>query len=65
MAQLNPPRIRVGGLSKDVYVVTHGTEKDGVLTATRKYKANADFVDVAHELGWAPPPGMHRRELTR
>lgn len=55
MAQLNPPRIRVGGLSRDVYIVTHGREKDGVLEATRKYTATADFEDVARELGWSPP----------
>jgi hypothetical protein len=55
MAQLNPPRIRVGGLSRDVYVVTHGHERGGVLEATRKYKATADFEDVARELGWLPP----------
>lgn len=59
MAQLNPPRIRVGGISKEVYVVTHGREikndKGTFLDATRKYKATADFEDVAKELGWTPP----------
>lgn len=63
MAQLNPPRIRVGGLSKEVYVVTHGKEVKTViegkervyLDATRKYKATDDFEDVAKELGWTPP----------
>lgn len=59
MPQLNPPRIRVGGLSGDVYVVTHGKEVKGqngvYLEATRKYKATTDFEDVARELGWTPP----------
>lgn len=61
MAQLPRPRIRVGGLSGKVYVVTHGkevkNEKGTFLDATRKYDATADFEDVARELGWTPPAG--------
>ena len=55
MPVLPKPRIRVGGLSRDVYVVTHGKEENGVLVATRKYAATADFEDCARELGWSPP----------
>lgn len=59
MAQLPKPRIRVGGLSQKVYVVTHGKEikndKGTFLEASRKYDATADFEDAARELGWSPP----------
>lgn len=59
MAQLPKPRIRLGGLSGKVYVVTHGKEvtnaKGTFLEASRKYDATADFEDVAGELGWSPP----------
>lgn len=59
MAQLNPPLLRVGGLSGDVYIVTHGKEvrndKGTYIDATRKYKATGEFEAVAKELGWTPP----------
>lgn len=55
MPALPRPRIRVGGLSSDVYVVTHGKEENGVLTATRKFTATADFEDVCREKGYSAP----------
>lgn len=59
MPALPRPRIRVGGLSQKVYIVTHGkeikNEKGVFLEASRKYDATADFEDVARELGWSPP----------
>ena len=62
MAQLPRPRLRVGGLSRKIFIVTHGKEikndKGIFLEASRKYDATADFEDVARELGWSPPsPG--------
>lgn len=66
MAQLPKPRIRVGGLSQKVYVVTHGKEikndKGTFLEASRKYDATADFEDVARELGWAMPAAREALE---
>jgi hypothetical protein len=67
MAQLNPPRLRVGGLSGEVYIVTHGKEitndKGTFLDATRKYKATDDFKDVALELGWQSPDDPLRAQV--
>lgn len=59
MPQLPRPRIRIGGLSGNVYVVTHGKEiknsKGTFLEASRKYDATADFEDVCREKGYAAP----------
>lgn len=59
MPALPRPRIRVGGLSQKVYIVTHGkeikNEKGVFLEASRKYDATADFEDCCREIGWSPP----------
>lgn len=59
MAQLARPQLRVGGLSKKVYIITHGRETRAkgraFLDASRKYDSTDQFEAVARELGWTPP----------
>ncbi len=57
MAKLDPPLLRVGGLSKAVYVITHGKVEGETLTliASRKHDVTDQFEAVARELGWTPP----------
>lgn len=55
MAQLDPPRLRVGYLSGEVYVITHGKVEGDTLVASRKHEVTDQFEAVAKELGWTPP----------
>lgn len=55
--ELDPPQLRVGGLSNAVYVVTHGKQKGNTLIASQKYDVTDQFEAVAKELGWFSPDG--------
>ena len=56
--RFDPPRLRIGGLSGRVQVITHGKEidlpKGKGIEASKKYDVHDQFETVARELGWTP-----------
>jgi hypothetical protein len=59
--KFDPPQLRVGGLSGNVYVITHGKEIDTPsgpgIEASRKYDVTEQFEAVAREKGWVKEHG--------
>jgi hypothetical protein len=67
MAQLPRPRLFVGGVKQDVYIVTHGTEREGKINPNRQILATADFLECCSVKGYelAPPVDTPQSVLER
>jgi len=62
--KLDPPRLRTGGLSGRVLLITHGRYLNGgeTLEATRKYDVTEQFEALARERGWTQQPPEPKQE---